>query len=81
MNPQRRFNCEEKHFRLGVGGIAFIVVLGLALYFTFGWSCRVISIAPIASAVPGILFPLFTFYPPQFSLVRDSVTDGYGIAG
>ena len=81
MNPQRRFNCEEKHFLLRVGGIAFIVVLGLALYFTFEWSCRVISIAPIALAVLGILFVLFTFYPPQLPLFRDSITGGYGILG
>ena len=36
---------------------------------------------PIALAVLGILFVLFTFYPPQFPLFRDSVTGGYGIVG
>ena len=36
---------------------------------------------PIALAVLGILFVLFTFYPPHLPLFRDSVTGGYGIVG
>ena len=35
---------------------------------------------PIALAVLGILFVLFTFYPPQVPLFRDSITGLYGIA-
>jgi hypothetical protein len=38
-------------------------------------------LAPIALVVLGILFVLFTFYPPQVPLFRDSVTGGYGIVG
>jgi hypothetical protein len=37
--------------------------------------------APIALVVLGILFVVFTFYPPQVPLFRDSVTGGYGIVG
>jgi hypothetical protein len=37
--------------------------------------------APIALAVLGILFVLFTFYPPHLPLFRDPVTGGYGIVG
>jgi hypothetical protein len=37
--------------------------------------------APIALAVLGILFVLFTFYPPQLPLFRDSVAGAYGITG
>jgi hypothetical protein len=37
--------------------------------------------APIALVVLGILFVLFTFYPPHLHLFRDSVTGGYGIIG
>ena len=36
---------------------------------------------PVALAVLAILFVLFTFYPPEFPLFRDSVTGGYGIVG
>ena len=42
---------------------------------------RLNRFAPIALAVPGILFVLFTFYPPHFPLFRDSITGGYGIVG
>lgn len=42
---------------------------------------RLTRFAPIALAVLGILFVLFTFYPPQLPLFRDSVTGIYGIAG
>ena len=42
---------------------------------------RLNRIAPIALAVLGILFVLFTFYPPQVPLFRDSITGLYGIAG
>jgi hypothetical protein len=42
---------------------------------------RLDRFAPIALAILGILFVLFTFYPPQFPLFRDSVTGGYGIVG
>jgi hypothetical protein len=41
---------------------------------------RLNRFAPIALAVLGILFVLFTFYPPQVPLFRDSVTGLYGIA-
>ena len=41
---------------------------------------RINRFAPIALAVLGILFVLFTFYPPHLSLFRDSVTGFYGIA-
>jgi hypothetical protein len=44
-------------------------------------SGRLNRFAPIALAVLGILFVLFTFYPPQLSLFKDSVTGGYGIVG
>ena len=37
--------------------------------------------APIALAILAILFVLFTFYPPQIPLFKDSVTGGYGIVG
>ncbi|NWF78082.1 MAG: hypothetical protein HXY36_05775 [Chloroflexi bacterium] len=42
---------------------------------------RLNRFAPIALAVLGILFVLFTFYPPQFPLFRDPVSGGYGIVG
>ena len=38
-------------------------------------------LAPIALVILGILLVLFTFYPPQLPLFRDSVTGGYGIVG
>jgi len=60
--------------------ISFIVVLGSVLYFVvFEWSSGAYPIAPIALAAMGILFVLFTFYPPQLLLFRDVVIDGYGI--
>jgi hypothetical protein len=31
--------------------------------------------------VLGVLFVLFTFYPPQVPLFRDPVTGGHGIVG
>ena len=37
--------------------------------------------APIALAILGILFVLFTFYPPHLPLFRDPITGGYGIVG
>ncbi len=37
--------------------------------------------APVALAVLAVLFVVFTFCPPQFSLSRDSITAGYGIVG
>jgi uncharacterized membrane protein len=40
---------------------------------------RLNRFAPIALAVLGILFVLFTFYPPQVPLFRDPVTGVYGI--
>jgi hypothetical protein len=40
---------------------------------------RLNRFAPIALVVLGILFVLFTFYPPQVPLFRDSVTGAYGI--
>lgn len=42
---------------------------------------RLNRFAPIALAILGILFVLFTFHPPQLPLFRDSVTGAYGIAG
>jgi hypothetical protein len=42
---------------------------------------RLNRFAPIALAVLGILFVLFTFYPPQLPLFRDPVTGLYGIVG
>jgi hypothetical protein len=42
---------------------------------------RLNRFAPIALAVLGILFVLFTFYTPQLPLFRDPVTGGYGIVG
>jgi len=42
---------------------------------------RLNRFAPIALVVLGILFVLFTFYPPQVPLFRDPVTGGYGIVG
>ena len=42
---------------------------------------RLNRFAPIALVVLGILFVLFTFYPPHLHLFRDSVTGGYGIVG
>jgi Family of unknown function (DUF6512) len=42
---------------------------------------RLNRFAPIALAVMVVLFVLFTFWPPQVSLFRDSVTGGYGIVG
>jgi hypothetical protein len=44
-------------------------------------SKRLNRFAPVALAVLGILFVLFTFYPPQFPLFKDPVTGGYGIVG
>jgi len=40
---------------------------------------RLNRFAPIALVILGILFVLFTFYPPEISLFKDSVTGGYGI--
>jgi len=37
--------------------------------------------ASIALVILGILFVLFTFYPPHFHLFKDPVTGGYGIVG
>ena len=37
--------------------------------------------APVALVILGILFVLFTFYPPQWTLFRDSATGAYGITG
>jgi glucose-6-phosphate-specific signal transduction histidine kinase len=42
---------------------------------------RLNRFAPIALAVLGILFVLFTFYPPHLPPFRDSVTGAYGIGG
>lgn len=42
---------------------------------------RVNRFAPVALVILAILFVLFTFYPPQIPLFRDSVTGGYGIVG
>jgi hypothetical protein len=42
---------------------------------------RLNRFAPVVLAILGILFVLFTFYPPEFPLFRDSVTCGYGIVG
>ncbi|MFW6105104.1 MAG: DUF6512 family protein [Chloroflexota bacterium] len=42
---------------------------------------RLNRFAPIALVILGILFVLFTFYPPQVPLFRDSVTGAYGIPG
>jgi len=42
---------------------------------------RLNRFAPIALAILGILFVLFTFCPPQFPLFRDSVTCFYGRDG
>ena len=42
---------------------------------------RLNRFALIALAILGILFVLFTFYPPHLPLFRDSVTGGYGIVG
>jgi len=42
---------------------------------------RLNRFAPIALAVLGVLFVLFTFYPPHLPLFRDSVTGSYGIVG
>jgi len=42
---------------------------------------RLNRFAPIALAVLGILFVLFTFYPPHLHLFWDSGTGGYGIVG
>jgi hypothetical protein len=42
---------------------------------------RLNRFAPIALVVLGILFVLFTFYPPQVPLFKDSVTGAYGILG
>jgi Family of unknown function (DUF6512) len=43
-----------------------------------GWLSR---FAPVALVVLGVLFILFTFYPPHNPLFRDPVTGGYGIIG
>ena len=72
---------EESILRWELGGIAVIVVLGTVLHFAFEWSGGSILVAPIALAVLAILFVVFTFYPPQLSLFRDSITGGYGIVG
>ena len=42
---------------------------------------RLNRFAPIALAVLGLLFVLFTFYPPHLHLFRDSVTGSYGMVG
>jgi len=42
---------------------------------------RLNRFAPIALAVLAVILVLFTFWPPQFPLFRDSVTGGYGIIG
>jgi hypothetical protein len=42
---------------------------------------RLNRFAPIALAVLGILFVLFTFYPPHLPLFKDPVSGGYGIVG
>ena len=42
---------------------------------------RLNRFAPVALVALSILFVLFTFYPPQLPLFRDSVTGAYGIAG
>jgi hypothetical protein len=42
---------------------------------------RLNRFSPIALAILGIIFVLFTFYPPQLPIFRDSVTGAYGIAG
>lgn len=42
---------------------------------------RLNRFAPIAVVVLGILFVLFTFYPPHLHLFWDSSTGGYGIVG
>jgi hypothetical protein len=41
---------------------------------------RLNRFSPIALAILGIIFVLFTFYPPQLPIFRDSVTGAYGIA-
>ena len=40
---------------------------------------RINRFAPIALAILGILFVLFTFYPPHLPLFRDPVSGSYGI--
>ena len=40
---------------------------------------KVNRLAPVAVIILGILLVLFTFYPPQLPLFRDSVTGAYGI--
>jgi hypothetical protein len=42
---------------------------------------RLNRFAPIALAVLGVLFVLFTFHTPQLSVFRDPVSGGYGIVG
>jgi hypothetical protein len=42
---------------------------------------RLNQVTPIALAVVGVLFVLFTFYPPHLPLFRDFATGGYGILG
>jgi hypothetical protein len=42
---------------------------------------RLDRFAPIGLAVLGILFVVFTFYPPHLPLFRDPVTGAYGIVG
>ena len=42
---------------------------------------RLNRFAPIALVILAIIFVLFTFYPPQLPIFRDSVTGAYGIAG
>jgi hypothetical protein len=42
---------------------------------------RLNHFAPVALVVLGILFVLFTFYPPRLMLFRDPVTGSYGIVG
>ena len=42
---------------------------------------RLNRFAPIALAVLGVLFALFTFYTPQLSVFRDPISGGYGIVG
>jgi hypothetical protein len=44
-------------------------------------SARLNRFAPIALAVLGVLFVLFTFHAPQLSVFRDPISGGYGIVG
>ena len=71
----------ERILHWDLGGIAFIVVLGSLLHSTFEWFAPTIPVTPTALVVLGVLFVLFTFYPPHLPLFRDSITGGYGIVG